>query len=228
MELCDNGSLDVFLQEYGRLAKLDEFRVWKVMTELSLGLLHIHDSGYIHLDLKPANIFISFEGTLKIGDFGMASVWPVPAGTEREGDREYIAPEVLSSQQYDKPADIFSLGLVILEVAANIVLPQNGLSWQKLRSGDLSDAPRLSSSDIVSFIPKDISTQRERPECQYIGQGGLDRIVKQMLAPDPLNRPTAKQILETNEVAWVNKVRKTGAIIYEGDYGPVTCSANEN
>lgn len=80
MELCDNGSLDIFLQEYGRLAKLDEFRVWKVMTELLLGLSHIHDSGYVHLDLKPANIFISFEGILKIGDFGMASEWPVVIG----------------------------------------------------------------------------------------------------------------------------------------------------
>ncbi|KAG4305684.1 hypothetical protein PORY_000594 [Pneumocystis oryctolagi] len=226
MELCDNGSLDIFLQEYGRVARLDEFRVWKVMTELSLGLLHIHDSGYIHLDLKPANIFISFKGTLKIGDFGMASVWPVPVGTEREGDREYIAPEVLSSQQYDKPADIFSLGLVILEVAANIVLPQNGLSWQKLRSGDLSDAPRLSSSKITSFASESIS--HEQSEHRYIGHGGLDYIVKQMLAPEPLDRPTAKQILKTKEVVWVNKVRKAGAIIYEGDYGPEMYSTNNH
>ncbi|KAG4303320.1 hypothetical protein PCK1_000284, partial [Pneumocystis canis] len=228
MELCDNGSLDIFLQEYGRVAKLDEFRVWKVMTELSLGLLHIHDSGYIHLDLKPANIFISFKGTLKIGDFGMASVWPVPIGIEREGDREYIAPEVLSSQQYDKPADIFSLGLVILEVAANIVLPQNGVSWQKLRSGDLSDAPRLSSSKVIPFISEDLSTSRKYPGYRYIGRGGLDHIVKRMLAPNPLDRPTAKQILETEEVTWVNKVRKAGAIIYEGDYGPRAYSINDH
>ncbi|EMR10815.1 hypothetical protein PNEG_00962 [Pneumocystis murina B123] len=227
MELCDNGSLDIFLQEYGRLAKLDEFRVWKVMTELLLGLSHIHDSGYIHLDLKPANIFISFEGILKIGDFGMASEWPVPEGTEREGDREYIAPEVLSSQQYDKPADIFSLGLVILEVAANIVLPQNGVSWQKLRSGDFSDAPCLSSK-IYSIVQKDISVPQEQSEHRYIGQGGLDRIVKQMLAPKPSDRPTAKQILETEEVTWVNKVRKAGAIIYEGDYGPIIYSTNDD
>ncbi|KAG5518268.1 hypothetical protein PMAC_003064 [Pneumocystis sp. 'macacae'] len=220
MELCDNGSLDVFLQEYGRVARLDEFRVWK-------GLEHIHDSGYVHLDLKPANIFISFKGTLKIGDFGMACAWPVPVGTEREGDREYIAPEVLSSQQYDKPADIFSLGLVILEVAANIVLPQNGLSWQKLRSGDLSDAPRLSSCGAVSFA-ESVSIPDKQPEYQYIGHGGLDQIVKQMLAPNPLDRPTARQVLETKEVTWVNKVRKAGAIIYEGNYGPETHSTDNH
>ncbi|CCJ29518.1 unnamed protein product [Pneumocystis jirovecii] len=158
----------------------------------------------------------------------MASAWPVPIGTEREGDREYIAPEVLSSQHYDKPADIFSLGLVILEVAANIVLPQNGLSWQKLRSGDLSDAPRLSSSETVSFIPESVLVPHEQPGCRYIGHGELDHIVKQMLAPKPLDRPTAKQILETKEVAWVNKVRKAGAIIYEGNYGPETYSINNH
>ena len=41
--------------------------------------------------MKPANVFITFEGTLKIGDFGMAAKLPVPQSAEREGDREYIA-----------------------------------------------------------------------------------------------------------------------------------------
>ncbi|ANB13724.1 tyrosine protein kinase SWE1 [Sugiyamaella lignohabitans] len=85
---------------------------------------------------------------LKIGDFGMATAYPAVKGIEREGDREYIAPEVLSSQQYDKPADVFSLGIMMLEIAANIVLPDNGIHWQKLRSGDLTDAGRLSSGDL--------------------------------------------------------------------------------
>jgi mitosis inhibitor protein kinase SWE1 len=64
------------------------------------GLEFIHESGVIHLDLKPANIFITVEGRFKIGDFGMASLWPRPShktvwsfeagGTfEREGDKDY-------------------------------------------------------------------------------------------------------------------------------------------
>lgn len=145
---CENGSLDTFLSERGNFSKLDEWRVWKILVEITHGLRFIHDEGFLHLDIKPANIFITFEGTLKIGDFGMATKYPAPKGIEREGDREYIAPEVLSRHEYDKPADVFSLGIMMLEIAANIVLPDNGLHWQKLRSGDLTDAGRLSSGDL--------------------------------------------------------------------------------
>lgn len=217
-EYCENGSLDVFLQDLGRTQRLDEFRVWKVLTELALGLSFIHDKGFLHLDLKPANIFITFEGVLKIGDFGMSVQYPAPAHIEREGDREYIAPEVLSSGKYDKPVDIFSLGLIILEIAANIVLPDNGTSWQKLRSGDLSDAPKLSSSDEAS-TPQSVHDQVVTPH-RYIGQGGLDRVVRWMLMPDPTERPTVNAVLNIEEVQWANRVRRAGAVIYEGDRGP--------
>ena len=109
------------------------------------GVKCIHDAGFIHLDLKPANVLIDWEGVLKIADFGMATTWPAPRHIEGEGDREYIGPEVLSGK-FDKPADIFSLGMIMLEIAGNIVLPDNGLHWQRLRSGDLSDVPSLTWS----------------------------------------------------------------------------------
>lgn len=54
---------------------------------------------------------------------------------EKEGDRAYIAPEIITSSLLSPPADIFSLGLVLLEMAANIVLPQNGDNWHALRRG---------------------------------------------------------------------------------------------
>ncbi|KAK9458241.1 kinase-like domain-containing protein [Dipodascopsis uninucleata] len=225
-ELCENGNLDVFLAEYGCISKLDEWRVWKILVETALGLRFIHDQGYIHLDLKPANIFITFEGSLKIGDFGMATKLPAVKGIEREGDREYIAPEVLASQEYSKPADIFSLGLVMLEIAANIVLPDNGLPWQKLRSGDLSDAGRLSSSSSdLSKLSKNSELVPDNippwaPEFMLDEAGGLDKLVKWMLKPIPTERPTIHDILNSYEVQSVESRRKAGAIIYEGDFGP--------
>lgn len=146
-EYCENGNLKDFLLQTGFKGRLDDFRIWKILLELSQGVKSIHDAGFIHLDLKPANIFIDWEGLLKIGDFGMASTWPAPSGLDGEGDREYIGPEVLSGR-FDKPADIFSLGMIMLEIAGNIVLPDNGASWQRLRAGDLSDLPSLTwSSD---------------------------------------------------------------------------------
>lgn len=154
-EFCEEGTLDGFLSQVGRKGRLDDFRIWKILLELAEGLKHIHDCGFIHLDLKPANILITFEGVLKIGDFGMATKWPAKSGIEGEGDREYIGPEVLMGR-YDKPADLFALGLIILETAGNVLLPDNGVSWQKLRNGDFSDVPSLTwSCDESNSIVRD-------------------------------------------------------------------------
>lgn len=135
-ELCESGNLARFLWEYGRVfPRLDEARIWKIIADLSnvslqfikngilsecmcftQGLRFIHDAGIIHLDLKPSNVFLTKDGRFKIGDFGMASVWPRPAGLsvgceergafEREGDKLYLAPEVLQGR-YGKEADVF-------------------------------------------------------------------------------------------------------------------------
>lgn len=163
-EFCEEGSLDLFLSRVGRKGRLDDFRIWKVMLELSLvrhpesdhdvanylqGLKYIHECGFIHLDLKPANILVTFEGVLKIADFGLAASWPAEAGIEGEGDREYIGPEILLGR-FDKPADIFALGLIMLEIAGNVQLPDNGPTWQRLRSGDMSDVPSLTWSSTLT------------------------------------------------------------------------------
>ncbi|KAK3942274.1 hypothetical protein QBC46DRAFT_78305 [Diplogelasinospora grovesii] len=150
-EYCSEGSLDSFLKTAGQAGRLDDFRIWKILLDATQGLAAIHDAGFIHLDIKPANIFITFDGYLKIGDFGMAAQWPAPKGIEGEGDREYIGPEILLGN-YDKPADIFALGLIILEIACNVYLPDNGPMWQALRSGDLTCVPSLTCSEASALV----------------------------------------------------------------------------
>lgn len=93
----------------------------------------------------------------------MASPWPAQPGIEGEGDREYIGPEVLKGQ-YDKPADIFALGLIILEIAGNVQLPDNGVSWQRLRNGDISDVPSLTFSSEASSLPQEPSGTTARTD----------------------------------------------------------------
>lgn len=111
---------------------------------------------------------------------------------EREGDREYLAPEILRGN-YSHAADIFSLGLIILEAACNIVLPGNGEPWQKLRSLDFSECP----FDNLSVA--------------------LVELIKAMLDPNPENRPSAYQILQHPILDNVNKKRKRGALESEED-----------
>ncbi|KAI4671838.1 uncharacterized protein J4E78_000335 [Alternaria triticimaculans] len=154
-EYCEGGNLRKYLDTVGFNSRLDDFRIWKILLELLMGLKSIHDAGYIHLDLKPANILIDFEGGLKIADFGLASQWPAPAGIDGEGDRHYLAPEQLSGR-FDKPADVFALGMMLAEIAGNCVIPENGDYWQKLRSGEFENVlPSLTWSADSSTLSRD-------------------------------------------------------------------------
>ncbi|CAK7272368.1 mitosis inhibitor protein kinase swe1 [Sporothrix epigloea] len=150
-EYCDEGGLDKFLRKAGDYGRMDDFRIWKILLEITQGLRFVHDAGIIHLDLKPANILVTYEGNLKIGDFGMATFWPAPKGTEGEGDREYMGPEILQGQ-YDKPADVFALGLIVLEIACNVFLPDNGPIWVALREGDMSVVPSLTTGEADALV----------------------------------------------------------------------------
>ncbi|KEI39509.1 uncharacterized protein L969DRAFT_453269 [Mixia osmundae IAM 14324] len=213
-ELCQYGNLAFFLEEYGRLHEvLDEGRVWKILTEIAQGLAQVNAAGVLHLDLKPANVFVTDSGTLKIGDFGLATRWPrttpysiirgaavaspgwdadsvsfsagieadamrtrsqttsttVLQDFEREGDREYIAPEVMSGE-YGFAADVFSLGLIVLEAAVNVVMPENGPTWHKLRSDDLSDVDFSKTSSELSSLLRSLLASKPcvRISCEAI------------------------------------------------------------
>ncbi|EAU91472.2 other/WEE protein kinase [Coprinopsis cinerea okayama7 len=179
-ELCESGNLAHFLWEYGKVfPRLDEARVWKCVVDLSNGLRFIHESGVIHLDLKPSNVFVTHEGRFKIGDFGMASLWPrmaiveadgseTTSSFEREGDKLYLAPEVLQGR-YSKAADVFSFGMTILETATNIVVPDQGESWHRLRREDFSEVDWEGSNELLTLIQDMMRTDpAERIDVQEV------------------------------------------------------------
>ncbi|GLB37561.1 putative protein tyrosine kinase [Lyophyllum shimeji] len=167
-ELCEAGNLAQFLWEFGRVyPRLSEEKVWKIVVDLSNGLRFIHDAGVIHLDLKPSNVFLTSEGRFKIGDFGMATLWPRPntletssegGGFEREGDKLYLAPEVLQGR-YSKAADVFSFGMTILETATNIVVPDQGEAWHRLRREDFSQVDLDQSPELLDMIRQMMRTE---------------------------------------------------------------------
>ncbi|ORY11784.1 hypothetical protein BCR34DRAFT_483636 [Clohesyomyces aquaticus] len=259
-EFCENGNLKDFLAQTGYKGRLDDFRIWKILLELSLGVKAIHDNGFIHLDLKPANVLIDWEGVLKIGDFGLASAWPAPPHIDGEGDRRYLGPEVLSGR-FDKPADVYALGMIMCEIAANIVLPENGTSWQKLRSGDFTEIPSLTWSaesslqrdangdpiidpeslngssetlcvsdaedDPLKFlhipsIPRHPDELVKPPTFMIDPEDNeaMDKIVQSMMNPNPDERPTIDQVYRSGGCQWVERRRRAGATVYEGNWGP--------
>lgn len=249
-EFCEEGTLDKFLGNVGRGGRLDDFRIFKILQDLCLGLREIHGAGFMHLDMKPANILVTFEGALKIGDFGLAQPCTSTAGVDVEGDREYMAPEMLKGKA-GQSADVFSLGLMTLEAAANVVLPDNGPTWIALRSGDLSEVPSLTWTPSLEVQRDSIGKSTEsaqtdelqgvnthsagnlfrsfkRSELQQplefmveaFHPSSLDSIVRWMTAQEPTDRPIVDQVLELEGLRWVAEHRNAPATVYEGSWGP--------
>jgi mitosis inhibitor protein kinase SWE1 len=249
-EYCEEGTLDKFLGNVGRGGRLDDFRIFKILQDLCLGLKDIHDAGFMHLDLKPANILVTFEGVLKIADFGLAQSCSSAEGVDVEGDREYMAPEMLKGKSCQS-ADVFSLGLIILETAANVVLPDNGPTWIALRSGDLSEVPSLTWNPSIevqrdatgnptegmvsdgfasdkTHDPSNLFGSYKRSELQQppdfmvnpMHVSSLDSIVRWMTAQEPSERPTVHQVLQLEGMQWISHQRAAPATVYEGNWGP--------
>ncbi|KAH7118745.1 membrane-associated tyrosine [Dendryphion nanum] len=234
MEFCENDTLSTFLCTHGYKGYMDAFRVWKIALELSSGLKYIHDHNIIHLDLKPANIFVNFSGSLKIGDFGVATTWPAARGIDGEGDRHYLAPEALQGQ-YDKPCDVYTLGMILCEIAANLDLPENGDSWQRLRNDDFSEVPSMTWSSMSSLNrdengdPIESSESTPQPEIPKHAPAFMtdpsnpdsaDSVFLAMMHRDPAMRPTIDTVFSGGGCQWVAGRLRAGATVYEGPFGP--------
>eukprot|EP01036_Dinobryon_divergens_P026574 gene26574-35242_t len=108
MELCDGGSL-YDLKE----AKKDDFN-----EEDVLGLAHLHSHMSIHRDVKSANILLTRDGRAKLGDFGISARLTDTILKRRTviGSPYWMAPEVIQETSYDGKADVWSLGITLLEL----------------------------------------------------------------------------------------------------------------
>jgi serine/threonine protein kinase len=90
-----------------------------ILHELLNGIQYAHAQGVIHRDIKPANIMIGKEGTVKISDFGLATIADFPALTEAGGTvgtPAYMSPEQAQGKKLEPMSDLFSLGATIYEM----------------------------------------------------------------------------------------------------------------
>ena len=119
MEYCEGSDLKKFINEHKKQNKLIEEKIiYKIVSNLCLGIKAIHDKNLIHRDLKPENIFISENFSIKIGDFGISKQLSVNEeyAVTSIGTSKYMAPEVIKGEKYNNKVDIWALGCIIYEL----------------------------------------------------------------------------------------------------------------
>ncbi|KAA0165770.1 hypothetical protein FNF31_01747 [Cafeteria roenbergensis] len=118
-EFCDRGDLTSQIQQR-KGSHFPESEVLEILAQICLALSYIHSRKVLHRDLKPQNVFVSRDGSIRLGDFGIARVLRHTFELAKTvvGTPIYLAPEVVESKPYGARADVWSLGVVLYEVMA--------------------------------------------------------------------------------------------------------------
>jgi serine/threonine protein kinase len=173
MELVDGSTLAHSLER----GPLTPIRTAAVGAQLAGALAYVHEQGIVHRDLKPSNVLLTLDGKARLGDFGIARLLDVStvtvAGTTL-GTAAYMAPEQLEDNQVGPSADIWSLGIVLLEcltgrrvyeggpaevvarrMAGPVPLPADlPVPWKLVLSGMLDHRPeqRLTGAEVAALL----------------------------------------------------------------------------
>lgn len=115
MELVDGITLKQYIERKGVVAWKEVVHLTK---QISKALAHAHERGIIHRDIKPQNIMLLRDGTIKVGDFGIAALENEVYENNGEaiGSIHYIAPEQARGECPDARSDIYSLGVMMYEM----------------------------------------------------------------------------------------------------------------
>ena len=185
MELIEGQPLDRLIPDGGFPVE----RIVDIATALAGALAAAHEKGIVHRDLKPANVMVTSDGRVKVLDFGLAKeTRPMAPGDATQthspqteagmvmGTPAYMSPEQVAGALVDCRTDIFSLGIVLYEMATGH-RPFKGRSSAELISAILRDTPRA-IADLRADLP-----------------GDLARVVRRCLEKDPQCRvQTARDV----------------------------------
>lgn len=177
MELIDGITLKQYMERRGQLNWREALHF---ITQIMKGLGHAHSRGIIHRDIKPHNIMILRDGSVKVADFGIACLVASAENTltqEALGSVHYISPEQAKGGHTDARTDIYSAGVVLYEMLTNR-LPFEGDSAVSIAIQHISSVP-LSPREINPDIPE-----------------ALELITMKAMAPDMEKRyPSAEAML---------------------------------
>ena len=153
MELIDGITLKQYMEKRGRLNWRESLHF---ITQIMRGLSHAHSRGIVHRDIKPQNIMVLRDGSVKVADFGIACLENSAQTLTQEalGSVHYISPEQARGDRTDARSDIYSAGVVLYEMLAGR-LPFEGDSAVSVAIQHLSSIP-LAPREVNPEIPEQL------------------------------------------------------------------------
>ena len=153
MELIDGITLKQYMEKRGQLNWRESLHF---ITQIMRGLSHAHSRGIVHRDVKPQNIMVLRDGSVKVTDFGIACLENSAQTLTQEalGSVHYISPEQARGDRTDARSDIYSAGVVLYEMLTGR-LPFEGDSAVSVAIQHLSSIP-LAPREINRDIPEQL------------------------------------------------------------------------
>lgn len=153
MELIDGITLKQYMEKRGQLNWRESLHF---ITQIMRGLSHAHSRGIVHRDIKPQNVMVLRDGSVKVADFGIACLENSAQTLTQEalGSVHYISPEQARGDRTDARSDIYSAGVVLYEMLTGR-LPFEGDSAVSVAIQHLSSIP-LAPREINPDIPEQL------------------------------------------------------------------------
>ncbi|XP_016278614.2 serine/threonine-protein kinase Nek1 isoform X4 [Monodelphis domestica] len=180
MDYCEGGDLYKRINaQKGVLFPEDQIMDWFV--QICLALKHVHDRKILHRDIKSQNIFLTKDGTIQLGDFGIARVLNSTVELARTciGTPYYLSPEICENKPYNNKSDIWALGCVLYEMCT------------------LKHA--FEAGNMKNLVLKIISGSFPPVSLHY--SFDLRSLLSQLFKRNPRDRPSVNSILEKNFIA---------------------------